>query len=88
MLEDNVLDHEIENWRGFASVLYTEDRDMFTKMMSEAKAYAKAAKNAPTKEQAEALFMSLIFQQQRMISSLLATLEKLEKKKNEPPQDS
>jgi len=81
MTEDNALDREIENWRGFASVMYEQDREMFARMMSEAKTYAKAAKNAPTKEKAEALIMTLIFQQQRMINRLLATLEKLEKNK-------
>jgi len=100
MSEDSALDREIENWQGFAAVLYKEDREMFAKMMSEAKVYAKSAKNAPlttklvkgsltsdelktpTKDLTEALFMTLIFQQQKTISSLLATLTKLEKNKN------
>jgi len=47
MLKDDVLKREIENWQGFAAVLYKEDQEMFAKMMSEAKEYAKSAKNAP-----------------------------------------
>jgi hypothetical protein len=56
--EDNFLDREIENWRGFRHVLYNDDQEKFVEMMSKARAYAKAAKNAPTKEPAEALFMT------------------------------
>lgn len=50
-------------------------------MMSEAKAYVKSAKTAPTKEPAEALFMTLIFLQQNVIAKLLDTLAKVEKNK-------
>jgi len=67
--------------QGFAAVLYKEDQEMFTKMMSEAKAYVKSAKTAPTKEPAEALFMTLIFLQQNVIAKLLDTLAKVEKNK-------
>lgn len=78
MLEDNFLDREIDNWRGFSDVLYLEDKAIFARMMSEAKAYATAAKKAPTKESAEALFMTRIFRQQKIIARLLDAIAKLE----------
>ena len=81
MLEDDFLDREIGNWRMFANVLYQEDQEMFAKMMSEAREYAKAAKKAPTKEPAEALIMTLIFQQQKIIARLLDAVTKLEHEK-------
>jgi hypothetical protein len=84
MLEDNFLDREIENWRGFRHVLYNDDQEKFVKMMSEARAYAKEAKNAPTKEPAEALFMTLIFHQQKIITRLLDAIAKLEYKIDPP----
>lgn len=80
MLEDDFLDREIENWRGFAAVLYVDDQEMFAKMMSDARAHAQAAKNAPAKEPTQALFATLIFQQHKVITKLLRTLDKLEKK--------
>ena len=93
MLDDKVIDCEIENWRGFAAVLYEEDREMFAKMMSEAKAYVTSAKTAPlttklvkgsltsdelktpAKDPAEALFMTLIFQQQKIITKLIGAIK-------------
>lgn len=81
MLEDDFLDREIGSWRGFANVLYQEDQAKFAEMMSKAKAYAKAAKKAPTKEPAEALFMTLIFHQQKIITRLLDAVTKLEHEK-------
>lgn len=61
------LDKEILNWQGYASVLMKDNRIAFTKMMSDTKKYHAAFDKAPTKEPAEALFMTLIFQQQKMI---------------------
>jgi len=81
MFEDNFLDREIDSWRGFTDVLYAEDKEMFAKMMSEARAYTKAAMKAPTKEPAEALFMTLIFHQQKIITRLLDAIAKLEHEK-------
>lgn len=59
-------------------MLYLEDKAIFARMMLEAKAYATAAKKAPTKESAEALFMTLIFRQQKIIARLLDAIAKLE----------
>ena len=81
MLDDSFLDREIDNWRGFADVLYLEDKATFAKMMSEARTYVTAAKKAPTKEPTEALFMMLIFHQQKIITRLLDAIAKLEHEK-------
>lgn len=83
MPEDSAIAREIESWQGFSAVLRLNHREKFEKMMSEAKAYGAAFNNAQTKEPAEALIMTLIFQQQQVITKLLDVIAKLEKRKIE-----
>lgn len=72
--EGTPLEREIAQWQGFGSIRYQDDRILFDRMMSEAKQYS-AAFQASGKEPAEALFLTSIFQQQKMINKLLAVIE-------------
>ena len=76
---NDAIDREVEGWQKFESIMYQEDRVLFDKMMSEAKQYL--AGFPPSKhDPAEMLFMTLIFQQQKIINKLLVVVEAKQKK--------
>jgi hypothetical protein len=82
-LED-ALTKEIKSWKGFQYALREENRILFNKMLSECgenKDYVKAAISRGESYSAESLFMALIFQQQKMISQLIAKLSEYKRQK-------
>lgn len=79
-MTDDAIDKEIENWQKFSYALRKENREMFEKMMSEAKAYSDAFDNAPANETTEALLLTLILRQQEIIAILKEEIAKLEKR--------
>ena len=75
--ENNVLSKEIESWTKFEYSLREEDRILFSKMLNECQKeeeYSKAFNAKCEYRAAESLFMTLIFQQQKMISKLIDKL--------------
>ena len=80
--KENILTKEIESWSKFEYALREDDRLLFNKMLNECKKeeYAKAFDAKGEYNSAESLFMSLIFQQQKMISQLIDTLSKYKKR--------
>lgn len=80
-LEETPLDREISEWKGFECVFYKGDRILFDKMMSETKQHLASFEAASGKHPTEALFMALIFQQQKMINKLLDVIETKQKKR-------
>ena len=68
---------EIESWRGFAEALRGEDRDLFNEMMRRCYEYAPAMQVKVRPFPNEALFMGLIFMQQKAIVSLTKELKRL-----------
>jgi hypothetical protein len=82
--EDNLLTKESELWKGFEYALREENRILFNKMVSECgenKDYFKAANSKGEPFSAEGLFLALIFQQQKMISQLIAKLSEYKRQK-------
>jgi hypothetical protein len=80
---ENTLTKEIESWKGFEYALREENRILFNKMIEECvenKDYVRAASFKGESFSAESLFMALIFQQQKMISHLIAKLSSLDYK--------
>ena len=79
---ENILIKEIESWSKFEYALREDDRLLFNKMLNECKKeeYAKAFDAKGEYNSAESLFMSLIFQQQKMIGQLIDTLSKYKKR--------
>jgi hypothetical protein len=77
----NVLTKEIESWKGFEYALREENRILFNKMIEECKreGYANAVNTKGKSFAAESLFQVLIFQQQKMISQLIAKLSEYKK---------
>jgi hypothetical protein len=66
--EKNILNNEIESWKGFEYALREENRLLFSKMLSESQQYGHYAKAAADRSEpycAESFFMALIFQQQK-----------------------
>jgi hypothetical protein len=74
----DILDKEIESWNEhFGYALREENRILFNKMMSEClsdEQYHNAVNSKGENYSTESLFMALIFQQQKMISQLIAKL--------------
>ena len=82
--EDNMLEKEIDSWKGFEYALRQPNATLFNKMLTEClenEEYAAAFKTKGPQNSAESLFMVLIFQQQKMISGLIEKIQNSEKKK-------
>jgi len=76
---DDAVARAIGSWQGYASVMTAEDRAHFESMMGRCYRYARSieAKSKPFEN--EAIFMSLIFEQEKIIRWLLAKVEQIEK---------
>jgi hypothetical protein len=76
--EKDILDKEIESWNEhFGYALREENRILFNQMLSEClidEQYHNAVNSKGENCSTESLFMALIFQQQKMISQLIAKL--------------
>jgi hypothetical protein len=72
--EKDILNNEIESWKGFEYALREENRLLFDKMLTECQdneEYIKATAARGEPYSAESLFVALILQQQKMISQLI-----------------
>jgi hypothetical protein len=80
---DDAITRAIEAWRGYASVMTSEDQPHFDAMMVRCYRYARSieAKSKPFEN--EALFMSIIFEQEKMILWLLDKIKQVEKGKRQ-----
>ena len=76
--EENLVMKEIEAWKGFEYALRKPNSNLFKQMLDEClenEEYAEALKTKGPQFSSESLFMALIFQQQKMISKLIESLE-------------
>jgi hypothetical protein len=81
--DDDILAREIESWKGFEYALRQPNAILFNKMLTEClenEEYAAAFKTKGPQDSAESLFMTLIFQQQKRISKLIAKIQNSQKK--------
>ena len=71
----DILTKEIELWRGFGYALREENRILFDKMLSKCKKreHIDCVNAKGENFSTEALFLILIFEQQKMISELIET---------------
>ena len=77
--QENTFTKEIESWSKFEYALREDDRILFNKMLNECQQkeeYVKAFKAKGEYNSAELLFMTLIFQHQKMISNLINKISK------------
>ena len=77
--KDDILSRLQSGWKGYADILQKEDREAFLTMMDKCYAYAAAinAKGEPFPN--EALLMTLVFSQFKMIDRLVQKVAELSK---------
>lgn len=68
---DDILAREIDAWKGFSDGLRAEDRKIFQQMLSNCYKHANAINAKGETLPTEAVLMSLILSQQRIIEFLL-----------------
>jgi hypothetical protein len=74
---ESLTAREIKSWKGFEYALRNPNASLFNQMLREClenKEYAEAFKTKGSQFSTESLFMSLIFQQQKMINKLIESL--------------
>ena len=69
--DDDILIREIESWKGFADMLCSADRGLFLQMLNDCNRYSNAINAKGEPFPAEALLMTLVFIQNKMISWLI-----------------
>jgi len=69
--DDDILIREIESWRGFADMLCLTDRGLFLQMLNDCYKYSNAINAKGEPFPTEALLMTLVFIQHKMISWLI-----------------
>lgn len=74
------LEAEITRWEGFRKALRSDDLKNFDKMMNACRMYASAGSMATRPILAEAMFMSVLLSQQKELTEIRKSLERLEKK--------
>jgi hypothetical protein len=73
------LDKEIKGWEGFRKALRGRELEAFDKMMNACRTYASAGGMATRTILAEAMFMSILLNQQKELMEIRENLERLEK---------
>ena len=71
------LDRELQTWSGFARALRSEDRAAFDGVMDVCRNYASAGSNATRPVVFEAMVMSILLHQQKMLARLEKELDAL-----------
>lgn len=74
------LETEITRWEGFRKALRGEDLEVFDRMMNSCRLYASAGSMATRPILVEAMFMSVLLSQQKELTEIRESLERLEKK--------
>ena len=76
--DNDLVTKEVEAWEGFEYALRKPNSSLFKQMLNEClenEEYAEAFKTKGPQYSTESLFMALIFQQQKMISKIIKSLE-------------
>jgi hypothetical protein len=64
------LDREVQRWSGFARALRKEDRAAFDRLIDICRTYASAGSNATRPVLFEAMIMSILLDQQKLLDKL------------------
>ncbi|MDH5483303.1 MAG: hypothetical protein OEY22_10595 [Candidatus Bathyarchaeota archaeon] len=73
------LETEINRWEGFRKALRGKELEAFDKMMNACRMSASAGGNATRPILTEAMFMSILLNQQKEFMEIKESLERLEK---------
>jgi hypothetical protein len=78
------LDREVQRWSGFARALRKEDRVAFDRLMDICRNYASAGSNATRPVLFEAMVMSILLDQQKLLDKLEKELLAARKQSSQP----
>ena len=78
------LDREVQRWSGFARALRKEDRAAFDRLMDICRGYASAGSNATRPVLFEAMVMSILLDQQKLLDKLEKELLAAKKQSSQP----
>ena len=78
------LEAEIERWKGFRKGLRGKDAEAFDRMMNACRMFASAGSMATRPVLLEAMFMSILLHQEKVMTEIREKLDKLEKQLSEP----
>jgi hypothetical protein len=78
------LDVELQRWSGFSRALRKEDKKVFDQLMDTCRNYASAGSNATRPVLFEAMVMSILLHQQKIINKLEKDSLAARKKSNKP----
>jgi hypothetical protein len=70
---------EINRWEGFRKALRDKDLEAFDRMMNACRMHASASGMATRTILAEAMFMSILLNQQKELTEIRESLERLQK---------
>ncbi|MFQ6065598.1 MAG: hypothetical protein ACE5L6_09010 [Candidatus Bathyarchaeia archaeon] len=73
------LESEIEKWKGFRKGLRSKDAEAFDRMMNACRMFASAGSMATRPILLEAMFMSILLHQEKVLAEIRERLERLEK---------
>lgn len=77
------LENEIKKWNAFRKALRAEDREAFDQMMSECRLHASAGSMATRPFLLEAMFMSILLEQQKALQEIKKKIDAIEKRLNQ-----
>jgi len=78
------LESEIAKWKGFRKALRAKDAEAFDKMMNACRAFASAGSMATRPVLLEAMVMSILLHQEKVLLEIQETVERLEKRLHQP----
>lgn len=78
------LENEIEKWKGFKKGMRKRDVEAFNRMMNACRMLASAGSMATRPILLEAMFMSILLHQEKMLAETKERLEKLERQLDQP----
>jgi hypothetical protein len=76
----HALEREIERWKGFKKGLRGKDAEAFDRMMTACRMFASAGSMATRPILLEAMFMSILLHQEKVLMEIKARLDRLEKR--------
>ncbi len=77
-------DKEIEGWKGFRKALRKKDVEAFDSMMNACRMFASAGSMATRPILLEAMFMSILLNQEKALTEIKEKLDRLENQLNHP----
>jgi len=78
------LESEIDRWKSFRKGLRNKDAEAFDRMMNACRMFASAGSMATRPVLLEAMFMSILLHQEKVLAEIRERLDRLEKQLGQP----